>query len=281
MPKRLKAETPAEVDGSPLVYNARDYNRHHKEIRAIECFLLGPGGEGGMLSTLAEAEAVVNQVKRGGALVTLGGTVTSGGAIQLPANVVYTTLKGPLSAAATSITVGDATGFPSSGYITKFNALATSNFCTGGAGVGPGGRCVAGTGFQFPDYPAMVGGSGAMTMPEVIRYEDVQNDVFLDCTRAVDGSTAQDVAASDGALVVSGKASLMLSHNAWARTWTKPSQFYLSCDALLNVYGAVLEDGSPGGSKAPISTVVEIGYSLVIVGWYDALFNTSSLACQV
>ena len=283
VPKRLKKETYTEVDGNPLVYNARDYNRHLREIRAIECSLLGSQEGTGIVDIVDRAETLTAEFKRGGMLVFLSGTVPSDSQVQVPERVNWVTIRGPLGAADNTIEVDDVTYLPSSGYITKMNALDASQYCTLGSPVGPGDRCAAGTGVKYMAYDQFLGGSKTMTSQELISYEGVnaQNNTLLNCTRGVDGSTAQDLDNGTNAVGIVGWACLSLSHNAFARQWVKPYQFYLSHDAMLNVTAAVLEAGSIARVKDPISDIMEVAYSWAIIGNFSPLDIGTGFSCQL
>jgi len=281
MPKRLKKETSNEVDGSPLVYNAWDYNRHLREIRAIECSLLGSSVGSGIYSTLGRAETVTEEVKRGGLMVFFSGTVPSESQIPVPDRVTWVTIQGPLAATDVEITVDDASYLPNSGVITKMNALNAEQYCSVGVPVGPGDRCADGDGVKYMEYSHFLAGTTSMTSQELITYNGIDkfNNKLLNCTREVDGTTAQDL--ENNAVGIAGWASIALTHNAYSRQWIEPSQFYITHDEMLNVYGALLEEGSSTRVKEPISYLVEIAYSWAIVGNFSSLGLGTGFACQV
>jgi len=279
IPKRLKKETTNEVDDSPLVYDARDYNRHLREIRSIECSLLGSTSGTGTLDILTRAETLTTEMKRGGLLVFLSGTVFMGSQIQVPDRVSQVTIQGPLAAAATTITVDDASYMPKSGYLTKMNALTASQYCTSGAPVGPGDACAAGV--KYMAYDDFLGGSKTITSQELISYNgvDLANNQLLNCTRGVDGTTAQ--ALTGNAVGIAGWACISLTPNGFVRKWIKPNQLYVAHDAMLNVTAEVLEQGSAVRVKDPISEYMEVGYAWAILGNFAPLGLGTGFSCQV
>lgn len=280
MPKRLKKETSNEVDGSPLVYNAWDYNRHLREIRSIECSLLGSSYGTGIIDILTRAETVTEEIKRGGLMVFFSGTVPSGSQVPVPDRVTWVTISGPLLGTATEIYVDDVSYMPDSGYFTKINSITAGQYCTSGSPVGAGDRCAAGV--KYMAYDQFLGGAKYITSQELITYDglDKANNKLLNCTRGVDGTTVQDL--TGNAVGIAGWASISLSHNAYARQTTiKPNQFYMTHDEMLNVYGALLEEGSSARIKDPISEIVEVSYSWAIVGNFSSLGLGTGFSCQV
>ena len=279
MPKRLKRENSNEVDGSPFVYNAWDYNRHLRELRAIECFLLGSTYGKGILNTVATAETITEEVKRGGLMTFLSGTVPSGSQVPVPDRVTWVSIQGPLLATATEIEVDNVAYLPTSGVITKINALNASQYCTDGVPVGTGDRCD--NGVKYMEYDHFMGGALSVTSQELISYSGIDkvNNKLLNCTRGNDDTTAQDLV--NNAIGIAGWASITLTHNAYARQWVRPNQFYVTNDEMLTVYGALLEDGSSTRVKDPISYLVEIAYSWAIVGNFSPFGTGTGFSCQV
>lgn len=281
MPKRLKRETFTEVDNSPLVYNAADYNRHLREIRAIECSLIGSAQGTGIIDLINRAETLTTQTLNGGQMVFLSGTVSSGGQVPVPNNVTWSVINGPLAAGDNEIVLADATYFPSSGYATKINALPVSEYCTNGAAVGPGDQCGVGDGTKYMAYTPFLGGDTWITNQELITYDgiDLPNNKLLNCVRARDNTVAQDL---DGnAVIIAGWASIMLGMNAYLKALLVPSEIYITWDEMLNVEGAVLEEGSETTVKDPISAAFEVSYSWAIVGNFVPLSVGTGFSCQV
>jgi hypothetical protein len=134
MPKRLKPETPREVDGSPRIRNARDHNSHHREIIAIEKFLVGRKGSG-FSATLAAAISELKAITNDGLVRNHVGVVPTGEAIPMPEGIPSTTITGPLPTSATTMEVESTEGFPASGLVTKFNSVDAQSFGPAGAEV--------------------------------------------------------------------------------------------------------------------------------------------------
>ena len=255
LPKRLVPETIREVDDSPTIYNARDYNTHLREMIAIERFLVGNGldsagvgttGITGMLNALVQA---FNNLSQNGTISQTSGVVPSDGTVPLPAGLANTYTSGAVAAGATSILVVSVQGFPTSGYITKFNSVKTSP---------------AGTSFGFK----------SLCSQEIIQYTsvDTSTNEFLGCTRAVMGS-AQDVSGSvvgsTPALIVAGRASIFLAHKGWQTVQPAGGEalvanVWINHDASLNVTNAVYDNAG-----SPMDETREIIYSLTMSGAFE------------
>jgi hypothetical protein len=282
VPKRLKKETVNEVDGSPLVYNAADYNRQLREVRAIECSLIGSAYGTGIVDLLTKAETLTTETLSGGQIVFLSGTVPTGSQIAVPGNVTWAVIQGPLGAADTEITLDNVSYFPSRGYITKINSLSASEYCTAGTPVGPGDRCAVGDGTKYMAYTDFLGGATtSITSQELISYDgiDLVNNKLLNCVRGEDGTTAQDLV--ENAIGIAGWASISIGLNAYVRSLVTPSQFYLTHDEMLTVGGGLLEEGSESRVKEAISKELEVAYSWAIVGNFMPLTVGTGFACQV
>jgi len=281
VPKRLKKETFNEVDGSPLIYNASDYNKHLREIRAIECSLIGSAYGTGIVDLLSRAESLTSEILRGGQMVFLSGTVPSGSQIAVPDKVTWSIIKGPLAIGDTEITLDDVSYFPSSGYITKINSLGASEFCTAGVPVGVGDACAAGDGVKYMAYTDFVGGALAITSQELIFYDgiDVENKKLLNCLRGQDGTTVQDLAGN--AIGIAGWASVTVGMNAYVRNLITPSQIYVTHDEMLTTSGYMLEEGSASRVKDPITVEFEVAYSWAILGNFTPLTIGTGFSCQV
>lgn len=301
MPKRLRKETSKEVDNSPLIYNARDYNIHHREIRAIQQFLVGVAnqasggddtvvvsgggssgpsadttgagtGSGGqsLVSIMNRFVEIIDQALNRGLVGQYSATVQAGGSVSMPPNVVRTTTSGDISAAATTITVASTDGFPSAGVITKFNFLGTTELCTDGLPPGPGSRCLVGS-TKMVGYTGLLAPAAShATNQEIIRYTSKTATTFEGCTRSVNGTTAQAATSAAPAMVVNGRAAIAFTHLFWGRGISgRPNQFYLSYDAMLKVTAAVLEPGSRTRVGDALQDHIEIGYLLTVVSNFE------------
>jgi len=254
MPKHLQKESSSEVDGSPSIYGAYDYNLHLRELIAIERFLVGNGlssadagttGIVGMLNALAQA---FNSLSKNGTISQTSGIVSSG-VVPLPDGVANTHTRQAVGAADVSIPVDSVAGFPTSGYITKFNSVKTSP---------------AGSPFGFK----------SLSSQEIIQYAsiDTTTNEFLGCTRAVMGS-AQDVSGSvvgsTPALIVAGRASIFLAHKGWQTVQPTGggalvTNVYIDHDASLNITSAVYD--SAGNQMDETNEVI---YSLTVSGTFE------------
>lgn len=305
MPKRLKRETDKEVDNSPLVYNARDYNIHHREIREIQRLLIGsagggaaaggstgsggattgsgsePGQEasaggqdsGGMAlsDALVRFTEIIHLVATQGFMGLYSGTVQSGGAIELPQVVISTQTSGSVPAGATTIPVVSTAGFPNSGVITKFNRLDTSEVCSDGSAPGGGSRCALGS-QKVVGYTGLVTSGSHATNQERISYTGKTGTSFTGCTRSVNGSTAQPASDAEPALVVSGRAAISFGHNFWGRgTPGTPNQFYLAHDALLRTTAVLKARGSRTRQGRDLQDHIEISWLLSYVGYFASV----------
>lgn len=268
MPKSLRKETSKEVDDSPLVYNARDYNVHHRELRAIQQFLIGPAGfdgtvDGTSLNALVqEALATMRSISNGALLAQFSGVVASGTAVPIPAALKRTTTSGDVAAAATTIGVGSTDSFPESGYITKFNALGALTTCSDGSAP-VADRCPVGA-VKSQTYAH---GTKVFTNQEVIRYGGKTATSFLDCARSQFGSTAQAVDADSPALILSGRASFSLWLASWEQTLENVllNEIFIGHDAGLVPLAQAFEPGSRTRLKT-IDEEVLVGYLLTTSG---------------
>lgn len=272
MPKALKKETANEVDNSPLIYNAKDYNVHHRDLRAIEQTLLGNSEQGqayGIIQLVSAVNDLISDIFNGSLLAQFSGTVRAGEQISLPSSVTRATASGEILAAATTITVDSTSGFPDSGTITKFNGLDVQEWCVGGGAPGGGGACLPGE-YKFAEYGKFIGGDTQRTFQEVITYDGKTDTQFLNCTRAVNGTTAEDLEEGEQATIVLGNASLWLAPNVWVSDEDKAqNQFYVTYTPDLTVDAHVLEPGSVTVLKAPVDELVEVFWSMSLVSYYD------------
>lgn len=312
MPKMLRHESGHEVDGDPNILNAADWNRHHRELIAIERLLIGNQIAGSAASGVAGFScydfstglicpginlnpgqdptdapksiqdainiiaALVDGLTNSGFLAQHTGTLCCQGQVPIPANIVSTTTPGGLLSSATRIPVASTAGFPSSGFITKFNYVHEIALCTQG-GVPVKGRCAGANNQVVHDLVGLSDFSPPyhVTNQEFIQYTSITPTSFEGCTRGYAGTTVQDLLSFDaefssqGALIISGRASIFFTHNFWgSATAAQPSQVLIDNDALLHVQGLVFKDGTPS-SQQNIQNLVEIGYSLSVLGQFD------------
>lgn len=253
MPKNLKRETANEVDDSPSIYNARDYNIHHREIRAIQRLLVGDGvGEpdNGMLGAIIEALNALKAMTNGGLLSQYCGVVLPSEFVPIPNQILNTKTGDTLLASDTTIPVVSTEGFPRSGFLTKFNntnavtALGAKNYTFGKS---------------IMNY-------------EIIRYAGKTESSFVGCTRAVDGEAQTLV--DPYAVILGGKASIVFSHDLWKIDATKhPIQLYIEHDARLKLGGAVLDS-----NLAEINSILQISYALSVAGSFENINFSQNVA---
>ena len=263
MPKRLMPETVREVDDSPAIYNARDYNIHLRELIAIERFLVGDGlsaasGNTGIVSMLNALAQAFNSLSKNGTILQTSGVISTVGAgdqpphligtVPLPAGLANTYTRDAVSKTDTTIPVVSVKDFPTSGYITKFNSVKAG-------------------GYPF--------GFTSMSSQEVISYASVDTvtNEFLGCTRAILG-TAQDVPSgisrdTNPALIVAGRASVFLAHKGWQTAQPTGggalvTNAYIDHDASLMVSSAVYDNASNTMDESH-----EIIYSLTVSGTFE------------
>lgn len=302
MPKSLKRESEKEVDNSPLIYNARDYNIHHREIRAIQAMLIGiaatnsgslgsgpatvggtddatsggGSGEGGesIAGTVSRVIEILDLFLNRGNIGQFTGSVEAGGQVRIPSDLVSTQTVGNVTTSATSIPVTSTAGFPPSGTITKFNRIDTFEMCSDGTVPGGGSRCSLGS-------QKVIGYASAahVTNQEVITYTSKTGTSFNGCTRSVNGSTAQQATTTAPALVLLGRAAISFSHMFWGRgTSGSPNQFHLAHDALLRTRASLQARGSRTRQGKVLEDHIEISWLLTVVGHFesinvDQLFN--------
>jgi hypothetical protein len=307
LPLILKPETFAEVDGSPSIFGARDYNVHRRELVAIETALIGKqvftaasgvagfscanfngtstcpngGGTGGngtnggatsIAQALQQIQSLIDLVSNGGLFGQFCGTIQAPGAVPIPSSLLTTVCQASLLAGATSIPVESTAGFPSQGFITKFNNDPMQLECQASRGTPPPpGGCVGGR--QVWNLAGLVSPGGLhATNQEFIQYASLTPTSFEGCTRGHGGTTAQDLVANGvfntQALIANGRATIFLAHNFWGASKTNPTQAILSHDSMLNISGLVLQDGLPSNVTS-IGTVIEAAYALTVIGQFD------------
>lgn len=252
MPKVIREETSYEVDNSPLIYNARDRNIHHREIIAIEKYLAGSGwaigtAGGGIAGILQQLLSILKMPMFqicGSIIVPQNDSAT----IDLPSDVIKTeTNAAGLAPDDTTITVTSTSGFPDTGWITKFNSISASTNTS--------------TARYYKDYAFAVD-KRTISSQEVISYSNKTSTQFLGCIR--DAATAQDISPGATAIVVCGKACLGLSPIAFNNADGKSvRQFYVEHNANLAVKAGLYQSGSM--ALSPLGSVT-IMYDLSIVG---------------
>jgi len=308
MPKDLARETSAEVDGSPLIYNATEYNRHHREIRAIERFLVGTAGSeasgfsgyfdgsgfssfsgwsgeslatSGLVGVISEVENLLARIADDGLLTSVAGYVIEGGRIPIPAGVASAEITGPVGASDSSISCPLASLFPKRGYMTKFNAVNTTDHCTTNV-QSFSGSCSSGE--LYKDYEpfvdASLGGSpvGHVTNQEFIWYDYRTEDSFESCTRGADGTTAQDLASGEVAILVPGRASLMLSSYAWAKGGDPAFSGFSGFRQFMVGHGSnlLVEAGGFSGAIEQVNDYYSVGYCLTVTPNFDDVSVSSA-----
>lgn len=269
-PKSIKRETQNEVDNSPAIYNARDYNIHLRELIAIEKTLVGKGMSVGtdssLLGVLIKAINAYDSMANDGLISISSGTVQAGNPVLLPSGTLIAYTSGQVGPTDTTINVGlsgvqqtDFTaGFPTSGVLTKFNS--TYDFFTSGGG-------------------------GGITSQEIIVYTGISPTSFLNCTRGVVGTTSQIVSSNESALIVGGRASIMLGLNSWLDN-TNPLGPLVSSgiltiahDAILNTYAFLGNPAQqaplPAGTSYAIG--VSLNYSLAITKTFENIDSSDIL----
>lgn len=250
MKKNLKRETLNEVDNSPNIFNAKDFNIHDRELLSIQRYLVGDGLGQPNSGIAGQLAATINQfraVANNGLMSQYAGSLTTGQSIPLPQNIIQTTTSGVNSAIATTINVASTVGFPSSGFITKFNNVSSTTTSN------PLWRR-----FLF----------ASQTSQEIISYTGTTATSFTGCTRSVEG-TAQATLINEKAVIFGGKASVFIGLKSYVTIFDNnlaPAQFVVEHDSTLKVTGQILTDN--GDPVTPLRTdqFIQIGYSLFIVG---------------
>jgi hypothetical protein len=247
VPKNLKPETQNEVPGSPVIYNAADYNFHLRELIAIEKMLVGKGMSAGadssLTSVLINAINAYNSLSNGGLLAKVSGTIQAGTPIPIPPKTLVAHTVGSLPADATTISVDFTAGFPVSGTLTKFNSV--HEYAAFGENI-------------LESY--VMTPTNRITSQEVITYNGTTPTAFLNCTRKVEGD-AQDVPYWESATLIGGRASVMLGLNSWTGSipLAVPPQsgvLQVDHDAALNTYAYA------GGTQ--YAAGVLLNYSMII-----------------
>lgn len=235
MPKKLAKETNLEVDGNPSIYNAKDYNLHHREILAIEKFIIDNGG---IEDTMSKLEDLFASLTGGGLITRLTGILSPGAHIILPSHVIHTRTVGNLSTTATSVTVSSTAGFQPSGYFTRMSPMRT-------------------------DYNSYIGtnSSKMLTFQEVVKYSGISGNIFTGCERSQLSTIAQNI--GETCTVIAGRASLMFTPLSMVPLDTsikKVDRISVQCSGVMDnaLFAAI------GATDVPLHWAA--GYSLVIVG---------------
>lgn len=272
MPKALRKETINEVDSSPLIYNAKDWNAHHRELRAMQQVLLGGGSADqpyGISQLVSVVDDLISNIFDGSLVAQYAGTIKAGEQVSIPDGLTSTLTSGAVSAGDTVITVSSTDGFPDSGVITKFNGLDVQERCTNGGAPGGGGSCPVGQP-KFMEYSKFIGASDQRTFQEVITYNGKTSTQFLNCTRGINGTTAEDLDTDEQAAILLGNAALWLAPNVWIRDTNKEqTQFYITYTPDLTVDAHLLEQGSRVVVKPDIQQMIEITWGMTVVSYYE------------
>jgi len=251
IPKNLAPESNREVDNSPNIYNSRDYNTHLRELIAVEKFLVGDGlsatddpGSQGIISLLNALLEVFNNISQNGIISKYSGLIVDG-AVPIPTDIPNTKTRAATGTANVTIAVDSVSGFPTAGYITKFNSIKT---------------------VISSDF-AIYGFGNNVSSQEVIQYTgvDTVNNEFTGCTR--DPLTAQAVPSgivgdTAQAVIIAGRASVCLAHKGWtAMLGYVPEQVFIDHNASLEVTSAVYDQ-----IGTQIDSAREVIYSLIVSG---------------
>lgn len=285
MPKMLVKETSKEVDDNPSIENAKDWNSQHREIRAIEKFLIGNDPSGGLMFAGSNLQGTtqlpeslsdgVNYIKylieelfNGCWFSQYTGTVRYKNFIELPSCITKTKTTGAISSSSSAITVETTAGFPRSGTITKINGLRTGEYCQSGTSASPvGGGAVCSVGTKYITYTDFTATTKHRTNQEIITYTDKNETQFLNCTRSVSGSTAETITDDEKSVIICGNASISISHNFWAELASQSPnacEIYVSMTPDLYVDGSVLKRGT-NQVVNHIEDFIEISYSLMLI----------------
>jgi hypothetical protein len=247
MPKFLREETVNEVDDCPLIYNARDYNTHVREIIAIED-LLGTGDDPAdttLIGVLRNTIQLLRLITNDGLFGEFTGTIKAGNVIEPPSCVTVTTTSGALATGDAVIAVASTEGFPSKGFLTKFNAIDGT---TGAYNIG-----------------------NKIFNSEIVSYTGKTDTTFTGCTREVAG-TAQAVGASETAMIVSGRAALGFGFNFVGKAAsTTMNKIVIGHDARLQTFARLYNNSTD------VTDMVEVSYAMTVIGSFEDLDITRLL----
>jgi hypothetical protein len=124
-------------------------------------------------------------------------------------------------------------------------------------------------------------------MQEFIEYDGVDRNneeggTFFNCVRGVDGTTAVDSTDEEPAILLPGRASLLLAPNVWSRDADLDLyQMVVSSGADLVAECHVYEQGSRQRIEDPTEIIAQVAYSWVYVGTVDVPDGIRSLACLI
>lgn len=248
LPKRLIRESAAEVDNCPQIVNAKDYNRLMREIIAIEKYLVGEGSgtNSGLIGLPDQITDTMKNIANNGLFCQMSGVVSSGSRISIPVSIVSTTTTGNNASAATTINVTSTSNFPTSGTITKFNAISSSTATFSNA---------AGTTEEYKNYSF-----NEFRFQEQITYTGKTNTSFTGCSRVVVDAQTETAPS----VVIAGKASIALYPIGWDIEQNEyPSHFYLESTAMLVPTGKVYKTNA---TLHQVDKSFAVGYILTIVG---------------
>lgn len=256
IPKTLKRETLSEVDNSPSIINARDFNIYIRELVAIEKYLVGAGAtaaDGGLLAALSQIINDFRQISNNGLLAQYSGVVKSGDSISVPAALLNTVTTGTSGSGDAVLNVVSTSGFPSSGVLTKFNDMTPTLLVQLDSQAVP----LTSASFNFLKQ----------TNQEIVSYTGKTATSFTGCSRAVEGN-AQAVPAGKSAVVLGGKCSLTLAHKTWSQKSTGVDHIFAvsSHDAALKVTAGTFNVSGTPIAAVETDAVFFTQYSLNAVG---------------
>lgn len=265
MPKDLK-KTTGDIPGYPLVYNAADHNAHHREIIAIQKFLIGNNGTGGLRQAFQNVQNSIERLANGDYLYSLAGVFPSGGKIHVPEEILQTSATGLLTTSATTMTVGSTKDWPKTGILTKFNSnLAEETCLTDGSTSFP---CSGGGNVKWLDYENQL---TQMTNQELISYRVVSETQVLLVHRGLYGTTKQEIPADSTALVICGRAAVMFTPQVWeADTDDDVSQIVLDHTADLRAFVKV-EGAATASVLTDVSGFVDVHYLLTVAANFEVI----------
>jgi hypothetical protein len=258
IPNRLVPETQREVDGNPSIFNAKDYNVHRRELRAIEKRAMA------MTNAIDSAKEKMGYVSSGNLFqYHSGGTTIATGSVgstPVPSSLVLTSTGEAIETGAAIIVVDDTSAFPSSGYITKFNNNV-------GSPGDPLSLILSASTLPPTAY------SG--TNQEIIQYSSKTATTFNGCTRGKFGTTIQRQPASSESvsnplgtnrcLILGGRATFSIYPSTLAKSGSTFYEYMLEHDAMLRFRIRLLKDGTA------VSDSCVLRYVLMAIGQFDDL----------
>jgi hypothetical protein len=284
MPKHLMRESLNEVDGNPSIYNARDYNIHHREILSIQHIIgkalatmpeakdviSGIQGNSDIMSTILRILSILDLIQNKGYVGQYAGTLSPGTQLKIPSIFPVTQTSGEVGTGDTTINVVSTEGFPSQGIITKFNGLSPTEICLDSSGSltppGDGSRCASGT--KRISYDGLTTHGSSITNQEIISYTSKTSTSFNGCTRGISGSTTQIATGLLPAVIMCGRSAVSFGHNLWITPAEASQQIYVYHDAMLKVHAGVLANGSLARLGEDISSQMEVAWTLIVNGHF-------------